>query len=161
MAGCKKETSNPAKPGTNVEFYLLKSYTTLKGSAEIIESWVELNDEPIITYDDIEWYNSSTHTFKVTKSIADWLNNFKENPIHGKAFAVALDKKVIYTGYFWAGYSSAGCNWLVIDPLNYSGRNELIVRLGYPGLIQGTSIKDNRNNAELIMTFECDNKLRK
>jgi hypothetical protein len=51
------------------------------------------------------------------------------------------------------------CDWLVIDPLDYSGRHELKVKLGYPGLVEGDVIPDKRNDEKLLDVLRMDNKL--
>lgn len=157
--GCKK---NPyvAKSDSEIEIYLLKSYTKVTGTDAISSSSVVLEDSPLISYEDILWYDSIKYTFKITEAPAKWLNDTQTNHSHGKAFAVTIDKKILYTGYFWAGFSSASCNWITIDPLNYSGRNELRVSIGYPGLMTGANIPDHRNDKELLDLLEADKKLK-
>jgi len=158
-AGCK---NNPyvAASGSEIEIYLLKSYTKVTGTDAINTSSVILEDTPLIRYADILWYDSVAHTFKITEAPAKWLNDFQTNHSHGKAFAVTIDRKILYTGYFWAAFSSASCNWITIDPLNYSGKNELRVSIGYPGLMPGVTIPDHRNDKELMEILEADNKLK-
>jgi hypothetical protein len=158
-SGCKKGNDNP-RSGKKIEFYLLKSYTKVTGSDAIAANSIVLNDTALINYEDILWYDDANYIFKITETPAKWLNDFQHNQSHGKAFAVTIDKKIIYTGYFWASFSSSSCNWIVVDPLNYAGKNELTVRIGYPGLMAGTTIPDNRNNAELLEILGTDKKLK-
>jgi len=99
------------------------------------------------------------YSFKVSDRIAGWLNDFENNLIHGSAFALTIDKEVIYTGYFWASFSSLMCDWIIIDPLNISGKNELTVKLGYPGMVVGDTIPDKRNDKRLLDVLRMDNKL--
>ena len=157
--GCKK---NPyvAKSDSSIEIYLLKSYTKVAGTDAINTSSVLLEESPLIKYGDILWYDSTNYTFKISEAPAKWLNDTQTSHSHGKAFAVTIDKKILYTGYFWAGFSSASCNWITIDPLNYSGRNELRVSIGYPGLLPGANIPDHRNDKELLDLLEADKKLK-
>ena len=75
------------------------------------------------------------------------------------AFAVAADEELAYTGYFWPGYSSMGCQWITTDPLFIGNRNTMTMGLGYPGLIEGTSIPDNRNDPRILEIFRADGKL--
>lgn len=97
----------------------------------------------------------------MTESSANKLNAFNNNHIHGTPFAVTIDKEIIYTGYFWCGYSSSMVDWVTIDPLNYSGKNRLRVSLGYPGLIQGDYIPDDRNDDRILDILRRDSKLYK
>ncbi len=156
ITGCDK-VNTPSN--AEVEFYLLSSFKTKDGTCKIIDSSVIMSDSTLIKYDDIISYDMRDYSFKVSDRIADWLNDFENNRIHTRAFALTIDKEIIYTGYFWASFSSAGCDWIVIDPLNYSGKNELEVRLGYPGLIAGDTIPDKRNDKRLLDVLRMDNKL--
>lgn len=155
---CDKE-DNLQPFGKSIDFYVLSEYQTIENSFKIIDSTAKLSDYNIIGYSDIISYSSKTYTFTVNNSISDRLNDFENNSIHGTPFALTVDNEIIYTGYFWAGYSSMSCDWITIDPLDYSGNHELTVQLGYPGLMQGDYIPDNRNDSRIINTLKHDNKL--
>jgi hypothetical protein len=157
LVSCKDNDLNHSK----LEIYLLKSYQKTNNSSQISTESLVLNDTALIKDSEIYSYNMSTYTFKIAENKAKWLGDFQNNKTHGRAFAVTIDKTVIYTGYFWASYSSAGVDWVVIDPLNLSGRNELTVRLGYPGLIAGISIPDLRNDSRIIDVLSKTNRLLK
>jgi hypothetical protein len=160
LAGCEKYLS-PRQQGYGLEFYFIKDFQRIGTSAKIINSTVNLSDSVIIYYDEILSYNSDTYTFTVSESCANKLNDFKNNHIHGKTFAVTVDKELIYTGYFWCGFSSSMVDWVTIDPLNYSGKNRLSVSLGYPGLIQSDYIPDDRNDYRILDILRRDGKLNK
>jgi hypothetical protein len=149
------------QPGNGIEFYLIKDFQRIGTSAKIINSTVNLTDSVIIHFDEIISYDSDKYTFTLTENCANRLNDFKNNHIHGTPFAVTADKEIIYTGYFWCGFSSAMVDWVTIDPLNYSGKNWLPVSLGYPGIIQGDYIPDNRNDYRLLAILREAGKLRK
>jgi hypothetical protein len=158
LAGCEKYQS-PRQQGYGLEFYLIKDFQKIGSSAKIINSTVKLSDSVIIHYDEILSYDPDNYTFTVTESCANKLNDFKNNHIHGTTFALTIDKELIYTGYFWCGFSSAMVDWLTIDPLNYGGKNRLSVSLGYPGLFQGDYIPDNRNDKRILNFLRRDGKL--
>jgi len=160
FAGCEKYQS-PRQLGNGLEFYLIKDFQKAGTTSKIINSSVKLSDSVIIYYDEITSYNSNTFTFTVTESMANRLNGFKNNHIHGTPFAVTINKEIIYTGYFWCGFSSASVDWVTIDPLNYSGKNQLRVSLGYPGLSRGDYIPDNRNDDRILDILRRDSKLNK
>jgi hypothetical protein len=160
LAGCEKYQSLRHQ-GYGLEFYLIKDFQRIGSTAKIINNSVTLSDSVIIYYDEIVSYNSNTYTFTLTESSAKRLNDFNNNYIHGTPFAVVIDEKVIYTGYFWCGFSSATVDWVTIDPLNYSGKNQFKVSLGYPELIRGDYIPDNRNDDRIIDLLRRDNKLNK
>ncbi len=159
ISGCKKG-ADTIYPEAKVEFYLLKSFSRIGITDAIDINSAVLEESPLIKYEDILWYDATNYTFKITESPAKWLNDFQTNHTHGKAFAVTIDKKILYTGYFWASFSSASCNWITIDPVNYSGKNELRVNIGYPGLMPGATIPDHRNDKEILAIFHADKKLK-
>jgi len=159
LNSCDKE-ENFEPSGKSIAFYYISEYQKIDNTFKIIDSTVVISDTKIIDYSDIISYSSKDYTFTVSDSLSDRLNDFENHSIHGVPFALAIDKKIIYTGYFWASYSSMSCDWITIDPLNISGKNELKVRLGYPGMIQGDSIPDKRNDSRLIEVLKKDKKLK-
>lgn len=122
---------------------------------------IELNDTALIKDSEILSYDQVNYTFKISAKKANWLNDFEKNATHGKAFALTVDKNVIYTGYFWASFSSSMVDWVVIDPLNYGGDNTLTVELGYPGLMPQMVIPDLRNDKRIIDLLRSTNRLKK
>jgi hypothetical protein len=157
LVSCKNNDSNNSK----IEIYLLKSYQKINASSQISTESIVLNDTALIKDSEIYSYNKTNYTFKISENKAKWLNDFQQNKTHGKAFAVTIDKTVIYTGYFWASFSSTSVDWVVIDPLNLSGKNELTVEIGYPGLLPGMSIPDLRNDNRIIDLMSKTNRLLK
>jgi hypothetical protein len=158
LISCDKDY-NSQPSGKSIDFYYISEYKKEENSFKIIDSSVVISQTKIINYSDIISYSSKNHTFTISDSISDKLSVFENNPFHGRPFALAIDKEIIYTGYFWASYSSLGCDWITIDPIDFSGKNKLTVTLGYPGLIQGDLIPDKRNDSRLLKTLKQDNKL--
>jgi hypothetical protein len=143
-----------------VEFYLLESFdTTGQYYFQIDETSVISKSEPLLTYSDLISYNAISFTFKITEAAKAKIKDL-DHSVFGLAFAVKANRELIYTGYFWPCYSSASCDWLVIDPcFVYGDENEMQVSLGYPGLLQGVVIPDNRNDPRILAFFRNDNKL--
>lgn len=158
FSGCEKYQYS-REPGNGLEFYLIKNFQKVDNSSKIINSTVILSDSVIIYYDEILSYNPNTYTFTVKENCSNRLNDIRNPNIHGTPFAVTVNRQIIYTGYFWCGFSSSMVDWVTIDPLNYGGRNELRVSLGYPGLIQGDYIPDDRNDPRILNTLRKDRKL--
>ena len=104
LLSCEK-TEEPSQ--TALEFYLLKDYQTYD-HVKIDENTAVISDSVLIQYDSIISYNKSTYAFKITDSTINY-DSREFSPILGKAFAVTIDKNIIYTGYFWSGYRSLGC----------------------------------------------------
>ena len=159
LLSCKKESSTNNNQSV-IEIYLLKSFKKIDNSARISNDSIILSDTALIKNSEILSYDKTNFTFTVSENKAKWLNNFELNKSHGKAFAVTIDKNVIYTGYFWASFSSSMVDWIVIDPLNYSGGNKLAVKLGYPGLAPQMIIPDLRNDKRLIDLLSLTNRLK-
>ena len=155
---CQQQNDvNPAKG--EIELYLLASYETSDSTNfQIIESTAHIQSKPLLSYSDFISYNPEKYTFKIS-DIAKIKIKELDHRLNGLAFALTADNKIIYTGYFWPGYSSMSCDWIVIDPIMINEENKMIVRLGYPGPIQGINIPDNRNDRRLLEIFRRDNKL--
>ncbi|MEN8202548.1 MAG: hypothetical protein ABFS28_08140 [Bacteroidota bacterium] len=141
-----------------VELYLLESYENLDQSCAIDEASVEIRKHPLIRYSDFISYNSEKHIFTISDEAAEAVKDL-EHSVHGLPFAVIANEELVYTGYFWPSFSSAMCQWIVIDPPMIFGDNELRVELGYPGQIEGVEIPDERNNEVILDIFRRDNKL--
>lgn len=155
QSGCEK--NDPSVTG-KVEWYLLESYDNIDQTEAIALQSVQIADDPVIPYSEIISYNSREYLLKISSKAAEAIEAL-EHSVFGLPFAVVADDQVIYTGYFWPSYSSASCTWIVIDPLMISGKNELEIRLGYPGLLEGAVIPDERNNARILDIFRRDGKL--
>jgi hypothetical protein len=145
-----------------VELYLLESYETVDGphqtGCRIDRSSAELESRPLIHYSDFLSYDPDEHLFRVSKDARDAVREM-EHSVHGVAFGVTAGDELIYTGYFWPGYSSATCDWIVIDPIWSDMSNELRVQLGYPGMMEGWEIPDRRDDPRILAIFRRDGKL--
>ena len=157
ILSCDKP-ANCDEKGSRLDFYFVKEYETKSQTDEIITESIVLSDEKAISYEEIKVYNKDNHCFEVEKSTIKKLN--EEPPIFRKVFALTIDGEIIYTGYFWAAYSSSICNWTVIDYLDY-GNNKLCVDQGYPSGLYGQNGPDKRNDSRIIDLLECDKKLEK
>ena len=153
--GCEKEEIDS---DGKIELYLLESYSKVGNSYQIDETTIKTQISPLISYADFISYNSSNFTFELSDKAKNTIENM-EHSVHGVAFAVKANGTIIYSGYFWPSFSSASCDWIVIDPLMSSVGNKITVSLGYPGLAQGQAIPDKRNDSRIIKIFKSDNKL--
>jgi len=156
LPSCEKQD---IYPGDSLEIYLLKDYKTVQGSAEIIKSSITLENYPLVGYKDILGYDSANYEFKISDTVAREIRNMTM-PLAGTAFAVAIDKEVIYSGYFWTVLSSISCDWMVILTSNISYLDPgLKIDLGYPGEINDLNLRDPRNDYRIIRLLRDDNKL--
>ncbi len=154
LTGCETYCGN-----STVELYLLDSFSTIGHSTQIDETSVVAASVPLLRYSDFISYDSDEYIFKITGSAQQKIDNL-EHSTHGIAFAIMADHTLIYTGYFWPSFSSASCDWVVIDPCLSSIGNKLQVRLGYPGYNPAFPIPDKRNDERILRIFRQDHKLK-
>ncbi|MDP2335089.1 MAG: hypothetical protein Q8N05_01305 [Bacteroidota bacterium] len=153
----KNETTNPKDGG--VELYLLESCKTISGTNhQIDERTIVTKSQPLVTYTDFQSYDPNTFTFKISDAAKKTIKSMQYS-VYGIPFAIKANNVVIYSGYFWPSYSSASCDWVVIDPLSLLIGNDLKVELGYPGLREGQIIPDSRNDKRILDIFTSDDKL--
>jgi hypothetical protein len=156
---CEKET-RLINAGTDVEIYLLQKYSVLQGTDEIIHSSVVMENEPLVSYDQILEYNAADHSFRIAEPAIKAINREGGLRCHFKAFAVTVDREVIYTGYFWPAYSSTIKQYFIIDPILYDGKNRLTVQKAYPTNSYAGNYKDFRNDSRILDIFRRDGKLK-
>ena len=158
FAACHHDDTSPSN--SSIDIIKLKSYATKPGSKAIAEESVVLSDTILVRYADILYYERATHRFYLTPKATAFLNSVGPEKLHGKPFAIAINQKPLYTGYFWAAFSSSICDWVYIDPIMVDGYNFIEVRLGYPWLSPEMQIPDKRNDARLLDVLAADGKLR-
>jgi hypothetical protein len=149
---CKKEN---AAPGKTVEIYLLKSFEIINGQCRVNPSTAIVQDTAAIGNNDIQRYSISDHTFTLNFLTMQRVKAFRDFT----PFAVTVDKQVVYYGIFKSSYSSASCDNSIIMSDNFSADNKIKMQLGYPGLLQGTTVEDQRNNPKLIATLRSQGKI--
>lgn len=152
---CEKKKTIPEG---GIHIYLLSNHESLDPLWEIGDSTIVPEESPIIGYEDILSYDQKSHAFKISSSAQASLKG-KESDIHGRPFVLVADKEYIYTGYFWASYSSSICPWLTIDPIHAQYAGELRIELGYPWMMEDMSIPDRRNDERILGILRQDRKL--
>lgn len=158
LFSCEKKAIESS--GKFVEIYLLDTFQTHTNSyygMQIIDSTVHPENSALIYYDQILFYDKTNHCFILNENEVDieYIRDF----LPFKAFAVTVDKEVIYTGYFWPSYASSICYWVTCDPLSLYNSNKLNIRLGYPMELTDDPIPDMRNDERILSVFRKDNKL--
>jgi hypothetical protein len=98
--------------------------------------------------------------YTVSESVADALKEEGGLKYFYKAFAVCIDKKIIFTGYFWPSYSSSIKQWFIIDPVQYFNTSELRIQKAYPADNFAASYADLRNDSRIIRVLKSDGKLK-
>jgi hypothetical protein len=158
FSACEKNNPSISKDAV-VEIYQIEFFSTIDKSCQIDERKVELAESPLVAYNDILSYDSINHTFELSDNGKERIIQLNLK-VNGLPFAVKANNTLIYTAYFWPGYSSSSCMWIVADPIYLYSSNLLPIRLGYPGLFPGAKIEDKRNDPRIIEIFERDGKLR-
>lgn len=151
LVSCEKDS------GFGLEIYFLDDYKTPLYSKEIIAGSEKLSKTPIVYYHDIIYYDSTDYYFKLEISKADELKHLNWSA-DGKAFSLTINKSIIYSGYFDTNSSSAGVDWIVINP--YSIDSSVPIRLGYPVEPSRLVSNDPRNDDRIINLLRKDNKLK-
>ena len=158
IISCEK-SDDETQIGKKLEFYLLESHQTIDKTMRIDESTACLSNEVLISYDDIISYTSSEYCFKISEEIINELKGEKGLNYHTQAFAVTIDKEIIYTGYFWYAFSSRYCDWTTIDPILSECESGLTVNLAYPTNDFSISGIDKRNDSRILRLLKKDGKL--
>ena len=150
---CEKDKVNA---GETVEIYLLKNYQTVAGKCQVDPSISVIQDTPIIKNQDILEYSQTDYQFKLTDPAIQKVKAFRDFT----PFAVTIDKRVIYYGFFKPSISSSSCDNSITMDVDWTSGNKVSLKLGYPGQLQGVTIDDQRNNTDLIATLRNQGKLK-
>jgi len=122
-------------------------------------SHLVLEQDPLLAADDIMYYHKATHEIELTTTGYEIIHNLQV-PVHGKAFAICIDGQPIYTGAFWADYSSVSYDGIIINTTQVIKGNPVIqVSLGYPDstYFHGT---DPRSDPRIFQALEAVGKLK-
>lgn len=124
-----------------------------------ILSHLELENIPVLSINDIATYAKATHEIELTASGYERIHSLSV-PTNGRAFAVCVNGDPIYSGAFWAGYSSQSFDGIVIDPIYATKEHPVIqIQLGYPGpaFFHGD---DPRSDPRILQALEQAGKLK-
>ena len=126
-------------------------------SSEEFGIYILENNEPVISDNEIVWYNKTSYQIKLTEEAAKKISTL-EIPVTGIPFSARIDGEEIYTGSFWVSFSSLSYSGIVVDALRIQN-NTISIDLGYPSsqFFEGV---DNRNDPRLLDHFEKLGKLR-
>jgi hypothetical protein len=118
---------------------------------------VELAEVPVLTGEDIVWYDADSHVIKLAPSVGSSLDALE---LPGRPFFVTIDRTPIYVGAFMAAYFSRTYDGVVIlwPPMD-GGQDEIKIQLGYPGedFFNG---QDPRSDERILDALQQVGKLR-
>lgn len=119
-----------------------------------------LENDPLLTLSQIESYDPKTHEIRLTGEGYQIIHELTV-PTDGKAFVVFANGEPVYTGAFWAPYSSQSFDGVVIDPYLATNEEPVIrIELGYPGAGFYTGV-DPRSDKRILQSLEEAGKLKK
>ena len=155
LLSCKKEHNGP-----EVDIYMLQSFSLninqATNPATISISNAVLAETPLVADHDIRSYTRSTTTFNLRKDIKSTIQNYGPD----KAFAVTVDKQVVYYGKFHPAYlSSITFGLATIDPIFYSN-NELKIHFAAIDGNSNLQQLDKRNDTLIINALSATGRLR-
>jgi len=119
-----------------------------------------LIDGPVIFYDDIISYDTTTHIIQLTIERDSLKKRIGQIGVYGKPFLITLDAAKMYGGWFWTPISSVPCHWVVIEPdclFDTLATNEIRIKCGYPTEEHFKGV-DPRNNKTIFARLVKDGK---
>jgi hypothetical protein len=122
-------------------------------------SHLALAEKPLLTVEDIAWYQSDSHEMRLTEKGVDSVLQLNV-PVHGLAFAVCIDQTPVYAGAFWGDFSSVSYDGVVIVTTRTTRENPILqLQLGYPGasFFHG---QDPRADAKIFSVLQEAGKLK-
>jgi hypothetical protein len=156
VGGCISATSTPtAIESGEFAIYLAANDLMLDEAFDLAQ--VELAEVPVLTSEDIDWYDADSHVIKLAPSVGSLLDALE---LPGRPFFVTIGRTPIYAGGFMAAYFSRTYDGVVIlwPPMD-GGQDEIKIQLGYPGEDFFTG-EDPRSDSRIIHALRQAGKLR-
>lgn len=107
---------------SGISIYKIKSYTNnLNDSIDVSYNYyidgnkVELENEPLLTEEDILNFNWETQRIELTDSAKTRMKRLYI-PVAGLSVAMVLNDEIIYGFWFWNVFSSYWCDWVYTYP---------------------------------------------
>jgi hypothetical protein len=152
---CKKDYGTS---GQSLEFYVLRLHQQIPGKCQVDPATAELVDIPTIKNDDILSYNKADYQFKFSPEAYQRLTTLFQ-ALGRVAFAVTVDKKVVYYGYYSNPILSSSCEHSIGMELTLPVVNSIAMVLGCPSGAN-SGINDLRNDNLILATLQKQGKLR-
>ncbi len=137
-------------------FYLTNQ---MRASSERFGVYLQNSNEPVISDDEIVWYNKSSHEIKLTEEGVKKIQALKvEDVTYGDPFVLKIGDQEIYNGSFWTPISSIPYHGIAIVNLVNTPDNTIKLDMGYPsGSLQDA---DPRNDTRIFDHFQKLGKLK-
>jgi hypothetical protein len=163
IAGCqvRSQVTKTGQPAAEFAIYLLDDDLSPSVQPGADLSQLDLQEEPILTGQDLLSYSMTTHELELTRTAYDRIQRLFPTPVNvsGTPFVVCLGQDPVYAGAFWTPLSSLSYGGVVI--LQPFGQEEykIQISLGYPGPGAFTG-KDPRADSRLMNALEAEGKLK-
>ena len=122
---------------------------------------LELQEEPILSIDDIIAYSTETHEIELTAEAYARIQRLFSLPVEvgGMPFVVCVGVDRIYAGAFWTLASSISFDGVVICEPYERERHVIRIVLGYP-TPEAFSGKDPRSDPRVLQSLEAVGRLK-
>jgi hypothetical protein len=141
--------------------YLLQDDIQASDLSEKRLDQLDLQDEPLLSQDDLLSYTQSTHEMELTEVAYQKLQKMFDSSVgvRGLPFVVTTEHQPIYTGAFWTPISSLSYDGVVILR-SFDPNNRLLwFNLGYPTQEAFSDI-DPRDDERIMEALNEAGKLR-
>ncbi len=140
----------------SLSIYLLREDVPVSALPAL--SHLELSPEPLISIDDIVSYGRESHVIRLTDVAYERLSRLHV-PVQGRAFALCLGHRPVYTGAFWTPVSSIPYDGVAIVKEMDNQDGSIRIQLGYPSpqFFKGT---DPRSDPGIMKSLTSAGKLR-
>jgi len=122
---------------------------------------LRLQEQPIISIDDIMAYSKETHEIELTAPAYGRIQQLFSLPVDvdGIPFVVCVGRDPVYAGAFWTRSSSLIFDGVVIVQPFEANKHTIRISLGYPTpeVFRGT---DPRSDPRVLQALELADKLR-
>jgi hypothetical protein len=120
-----------------------------------------LRDQPLLTQDDLAWYDAATHEMELTPEALARVQQVFPTPIrtNGIPFVVCVGREPIYAGAFWTPLSSQSYDGVVILQPFATNLATIRISLGYPGASFYTG-QDPRSDPRILQALADAGKLK-
>jgi hypothetical protein len=154
LGGCRA-------PSSGFAIYLLSDDRPATALANSSLASLPLRDQPLLTQEDLTWYDRATHEMELTPEALARVQQVFAAPVRtdGTPFVVCVGSERIYAGGFWTPFSSQSYDGIVILQPFAEGQATIQLSLGYPGS-DFFSGRDPRSDPRVLDALESAGKLR-
>lgn len=146
-----------AQVGPKVEIYLLNRTVTRNGlPSYFVAKATDLKAAVFIADSDIVSYDTANYQLVISESAAARIWELHPPLQTGQAFAVAVDRRPVFTGYFYSPFSSFSFHSYVVP----AGKSTTLqFQKGLPES-KGTAIPERRKDHMLLAALKKSGRLR-